>query len=123
MTPSLTWGGKSMDDAKDGALYLRSRNNRYFKELRFRSMNGMRASGVRCRRRSAGGSAGAEESALVRTHNAELFHLRLQGCSFHAEPGGGAFGTTQYPVSFAQGSQNVLALGLGQRDVAIPVAV
>src|SRR5579883_861797 len=72
---------------------------------------------------SAGGSAGADCSALARPRDAELFHLRLQGRSFHAKPGGGAIRTAQYPVGFAQGSQDVLALGLGQRNAAIPIAI
>ncbi len=39
-------------------------------------------------------------SALVRARDAELFHLGLQGRSFHAEPGGGTLGTAQHPVGF-----------------------
>ena len=58
----------------------------------------------------------------MRADNAEFFHLRLQGRSFHAEPGHGAVGTAQHPVGFAQGSQDVLALGFCQGGAAVPIA-
>jgi len=52
-------------------------------------------------------------------HDAEFAHAVIECGAVHAEAGGGARGTTDYPLRVAQNFQNVIALDCFKRCSAV----
>ena len=52
----------------------------------------------------------------TRAGDAELLHLPLQGGPLHAQAGRGPVRAAQHPAGLAQDAEDVLPLGVGQRD-------
>lgn len=67
-------------------------------------------------RRRGSVNAGAAGRALFGPRNAAPFHFPVQHRTLHPQTGGGSLGTAHYPACLAEGTQDVLALSVGQRE-------
>ena len=60
--------------------------------------------------------AGANGRALLGSRDAEILHLPVQHRTLHPQAGGGSLGSAHHPARLAEGSEDVLPLGVGERE-------
>ena len=57
-----------------------------------------------------------QRAALLGSRDAELLHLPVQHRTLHPQAGRGPLRPAHHPAGLAEGTEDVLPLGVGQRD-------